>query len=244
MNKILSAVVAAYIAAHTELVKLNLSEKELSEYVTGQIANVISYFKNKNHANVQVFYSTSNEQVFFTMAEAWSHAQALDNRIILVINRAELTPLLEEQKAEKAAAPSIYAEAPIEVLQEICKERVIAHDAEADADALRALVEKHDAEYYKVKVDEKTLEDNPELVEQGVTLGDTIYVPKQDLSESHPENVGHLVASGNAKQIIESVKACTDLAVLNKTLAVEKNVGKRSTIIKAVEARIEELTAE
>lgn len=141
MNKILSAVVAAYIAAHVELAKLNHSEESLTQFVTAQLQNVVSYFQA--HKDRQVFYSTANEQVFYTASEAWSHAQSLPDKAVLKIERHEVAELLKDKPAEKETE-SKYADAPIELLREICTERKIAFDPEADKAALITLLDAND----------------------------------------------------------------------------------------------------
>lgn len=83
----------------------------------------------------------------------------------------------------------------------------------------------------------------------------TTDIPREDLiaalvnddarllgADAEPTGKPHLLASGNAEQIIESVKSCEDLAVLNNTLELEKEDKKRKTVIAALNERIEELS--
>lgn len=208
MNKILSAVVAAYIATHLELTKLNHSEESLKQFVAAQLQNALTCFRT--YPQTDVFYSTANEQVFYTASEAWSHAQALHDNTVLKIERKDIAQLLEDKPAETPAVPK-YAGAPIELLREMCTERTISFDPAVDEATLITLLEVNDKEAVK--------------------------------KASPDASAGHLLLSSSADQVIASINACEDIAVLEATLALESGAeGKRrKTVIAALTARLKVL---
>lgn len=235
-NKILAAAIAAVLLTNKKLVEVHGQDKT-EALVEQQIQVALPYF-GKHEADKQ-FFITSNAMVFRKYHQAWNHVADLTDKRIVEINRADIEPLLEEQTNVKAdAKKGKYDKAEAEHLHGLCKERGIEVAVTDSEDALRKKLEQHDKEFTAVVVDAKMLEDNPSLAQEDVKIGDTIYVPIQSETDNNP----HLLASGNAKQIVSAIEKSTDLEAVKNTLAREQKGNKRKSIIDAAEARIKELS--
>lgn len=239
MKTLISTVALAFIAAHKEVLKqTNKSEEELKSFVTEKIEVVAPYFEK--HKSDNVFFITADDNVFRNTSQAWSHCQHLKDRTILKVLREDISKLLDEKPA-KPKSKDKYVSASIEVLQGLCKDRGIEYK-ESDAELeLKSLLRQHDENNMEILVTQEILDENPEMAEQGIKVGETVFVEREEVKENQAT---HLLTSGNAKHIIETVKTYEDVDVLKETLKVENNVGQRSTVIKALEERIAELTKE
>lgn len=179
-NTVLATAVAAYITKNAILFK-DMAEDKVKHLVGDQLENSVQYFES--HPDTEKFFSTSNGMVFHTAQHAANHAQTLKDNIVLPIDRADIAVLMSEGKEEPKATD--YKALTVAALKALCEEKQIAFEKKNPTKAeYIAALEEFDAkaaatEEVDHEVTQEDLDNNPDLIAQGVQVGDIIKIPVQ-----------------------------------------------------------------
>lgn len=160
------------IVQHYKFIKMKKDRKIKLEYAFG------------HHRKVDVFYVTSDDQIFTLESDARNHAKSLDKKEVESYRRNEILggPSDKEKEELQQAAEDDHREFLFERHEELFG-KLPAKNAKNEtiekkiADHEHKLAEEEETE--KHIVTEEDLKNNPDLVDQGVKVGDEIGIPKE-----------------------------------------------------------------
>ncbi|WP_410221935.1 hypothetical protein [Pedobacter sp.] len=127
----------------------------------------------KQHPNAQEFYVTSDDQAFYLPSDAKNHASTLDDKTVDCIKRRDI---LKDAKIENGGDKKTDRQALFEELKNLGGS---APTNISDAKLLAKVEElkKSAPKMIDVTVTQEMLDQNPELVAEGVKVGETIQIP-------------------------------------------------------------------
>lgn len=127
----------------------------------------------KTHPSVSVFHMTSDGQFFIQQHHADAHAQTLEDKEVVPCKRDddETETVVDNRTREELLATYLVLFGK-KAANNIGNEKLLKAVQEKEAEA------KGNPEMQDHVVTQEDLDGNPELVEQGVSVGDTIQLPK------------------------------------------------------------------
>lgn len=140
----------------------------------------IGYFAS--HPSVNEFHATSDGQHFIDENNAVAHAANLKDKTVTPVTRAEADEAKKAQAKQPAASSDIKPLSKMnkkELLEQMAERGLKEEEGSTNADKVKA-IEDFDAANIRHVVTEQTLADNPELAENGVKVGETIWLPKEE----------------------------------------------------------------
>lgn len=201
---ITQAIIAAYLAKNTILKEsLPANEQEVNAFIGQKLGEVAPYFND--HPAQNAFLVTADGMVFFVHDEhtVKNHAATLDNKVILFVDREDVAEVLAAMgETEKGIPGNDYTANTVKELKALCDKQGIEYAEKATkAQLIQLLLDNTgkvaieppaentatdadnnaDVVMIQHEVTQEDLDRNPDLVAEGVKVGDTIEIDPKDL---------------------------------------------------------------